>query len=78
MTYQLGKINPGYPIVIKRLLQLLQSNQASVFHKRTVEYLKEVLLTEQLDLIVQSLKEYGLVSKPSQNIQQAHECYKLL
>ncbi len=58
LAYQLSKINPGHPIAIERLLQLLQSEQASVFHKRTVEYLKEVLLYEQLDLIVQTLKEY--------------------
>lgn len=43
-AYELGKIQPGYPMAVDALLQLMSEFQLPSFYKRTGEYLKKVIL----------------------------------
>jgi Effector-associated domain 4/NACHT domain len=77
-AYQLGKFQPGQPIAVAALLQLMSSPQPSSFYKRTGEYLKEIVLDEQLPLIITTLKDYAIAVENGDRSTLALECYKLL
>ncbi len=77
-AYQLGKFQPGHPLAVNTLLQLISSTQPSSFYKRTGEYLKEVLVDEQLPLVVTTLKDLVTGIDRGDRSPLALECYKLL
>jgi HEAT repeat protein len=77
-AYQLGKFQLGHPLAVDTLLQLMFSIQPSSFYKRTGEYLKEVLLDEQLPLVISKLKERAIEIERGERTASALECYKLL
>lgn len=77
-AYQLGKFQPGHPLAVNTLLQLISSAQPSSFYKRTSEYLKEVLVEEQLPLLVMTLKNLVTEIDRGDRSPLALECYKLL
>jgi hypothetical protein len=56
----------------------MSSPQPSSFYKRTGEYLREVILDEQLPLIITSLKDYEIAVETGDRSTLALECYKLL
>lgn len=53
-------------------------DRPSSFHKRTGEYLKEIVLDEQLSLIIATLKHYEIAVEAGDRSTLAIECYKLL
>jgi hypothetical protein len=53
-------------------------DRPSSFHKRTGEYLTEIVLDEQLSLIVATLKHHEIAVKTGDRSTLALECYKLL
>jgi predicted NACHT family NTPase len=77
-AYQLGKFQPGNPIAVEALLQLMSPSQPSSFYKRTGAYLKEIVLNEQLPLIITTLKDYGIAVETGDRSTLTLECYKLL
>lgn len=77
-AYQLGKFQPGHPLAVAALLELMVSSQPKSFYKRTGEYLKEVTLTEQLPLIITQLKSYVKNIDRGDRSSVALECYKLV
>ncbi|WP_310429015.1 NACHT domain-containing protein [Chamaesiphon sp. VAR_48_metabat_135_sub] len=77
-AYQLGKFQTGHPLAVDILLELMSSAQPANFYKRTGEYLKEVLLTEQLPLLITKLKEQIVDREGDNRSVSALECYKLL
>jgi hypothetical protein len=85
-AYQLGKFQPGHPLAIDTLLQLMSRSQSKSFYKRTAEYLKEIVLEEQLPLIITQLKSYIIWidrgDAPTESLRQRStsglECYKLI
>ncbi len=84
-AYQLGKFQPGHPMAVDALLQLMSSPQLPSFYKRTGEYLKEVILEAQLPLVIKTLNhkigdlelDDASEEKPNQRATSV-ECYKLL
>jgi hypothetical protein len=77
-AYQLGKFQPGQPIAVDALLKLMSSAQPASFYKRTVEYIKEVILDEQLPLVITQLKDCIAQIESGDRSASAMECYKLL
>jgi Effector-associated domain 4/NACHT domain len=77
-AYQLGKFQPGHPIAVDTLLQLMSTSQPSSFHKRTGEYLKEIVSDEQLALIISALKKHAIDIGMGGRSALSLECYKLL
>ncbi len=77
-AYQLGKFQLGHPLAIERLLQLMSSPQPSSFYKRTGEYLREIVLDEQLALIITQLKAAEIAIETGDRANSTLECYKLL
>ena len=84
-AYQLGKFQPGHPMAVDALLQLMSESQLPSFYKRTGEYLKKVILETQLPLVIKTLKyklddlELDDLSEESLNQRSTSvECYKLL
>ncbi|WP_295614957.1 NACHT domain-containing protein [Chamaesiphon sp. GL140_3_metabinner_50] len=77
-AYQLGKFQPGHRLAVNTLLQLISSAQPSSFYKRTGEYLKEVLVDEQLPLVVMTLKDLVTGIELGDRSPLALECYKIL
>ncbi len=78
LAYQLGKLQPGHAQAIKTLMQLLLTDHPPSFYKRTAEYLKAVILDEQLPLLTARLRHFGQAMEQGDRSQQALECYKLL
>jgi Effector-associated domain 4/NACHT domain len=77
-AYQLGKFQPGHPLAVDALLQLMSSSQPKSFYKRTGEYLKEVVIIEQLPLIITQLKSHVKNIENGDRSSATLECYKLL
>ncbi len=77
-AYQLGKFQPGHPMAINALLVLMSDPQPASFYKRTGEYIKELVLDEQLPLVITQLKEYITEIEYGDRSTSAIECYKLL
>jgi predicted NACHT family NTPase len=77
-AYQLGKFQPGHPLAVSALLQLMSTPQLSSFYKRTGEYLREIILDEQLALIVTQLQSAELAVENGDRSNSTLECYKLL
>jgi HEAT repeat protein len=77
-AYQLGKFQPGHPLAVNTLLQLMSSAQPASFYKRTGEYLKEILVDEQLPLVIKTLKDLVIGIELGDRSPLAVECYKLL
>jgi HEAT repeat protein len=77
-AYQLGKFQPGHPLAVDALLQLISSPQPHSFYKLTGEYLKEITLPEQLPLIITQLKDRALAVESGDRSTAALICYKLL
>jgi HEAT repeat protein len=77
-AHQLGKFQPGHPLAVSALLQLMSSPQSPNFYKRTGEYLREIVLDEQLALIITQLKHAELAVKNGDRSNSTLECYKLL
>jgi Effector-associated domain 4/NACHT domain len=77
-AHQLGKFQPGHPLAVNTLLQLMSSAQPASFYKRTGEYLKEVLVDEQLPLVIKTLKDLVIGIDRGDRSPLAVECYKLL
>jgi HEAT repeat protein len=77
-AYQLAKFQIGHPLAVDVLLELMSSPQQSSFYKRTGEYLKEVLLTEQLPMVITQLKDRVTDIEQGNRSTSALECYKLL
>jgi HEAT repeat protein len=77
-AYQLGRFQPGHPLAVDVLLQLLSSPQSKSFYKLTAEYLKEIALIEQLPLIVDRLKSQVIAVAAGDRSACAMACYKLL
>jgi Effector-associated domain 4/NACHT domain len=77
-AYQLGKFQPGHPISVDTLLQLMSSSQSPSFYKRTGEYIKEIILTTQLPLVIDRLKNLAIEVERGDRSSLAMECYKLL
>jgi HEAT repeat protein len=77
-AYQLGKFQPGHPLAVSALLQLMSSPQAASFYKRTGEYLREIILDEQLTLIIAQLKYAERAAENGDRANSTLECYKLL
>jgi hypothetical protein len=77
-AYQLGKFQPGHPLAVDALLQLISSSQPHSFYKLTGEYLKEIALPEQLPLIITQLKDRTIAVKIGDRSTAALTCYKLL
>jgi Effector-associated domain 4/NACHT domain len=77
-AYQLGKFQPGHPLAVNTLLQLISSAQPSSFYKRTGEYLKEILIDEQLPLVVMTLQDLVIGIDRGSRSPLELECYKLL
>jgi hypothetical protein len=77
-AYQLGKFQPGHPLAVSALLHLMSSPQPSSFYKRTGEYLREIVLDEQLALIVMQLQSAELAIENGDRTNSTLECYKLL
>jgi hypothetical protein len=77
-AYQLGKFQPGHPIAVNALLKLMSVDRPSSFHRRTGEYLREIVLDEQLSLIVTILKHHETDAEAGDRSTLALKCYKLL
>jgi hypothetical protein len=77
-AYQLGKFQPGHPLAVDALLQLISSPQPHSFYKLTGEYLKEITLPEQLPLIITQLKDRAFAVESGDRSTAALICYKLL
>ena len=77
-AYQLGRFQPGHPLAVSALLQLMSSPQAGSFYKRTGEYLREIVLDEQLTLIIRQLKDSDRAVERGDRTNSTLECYKLL
>ena len=77
-AYQLGKFQPGHPIAITTLLKLMSADCVPSFYKRTGEYLREIILDEQLPLIIKTLKDYAIAIETGDRSIGTLECYKLL
>jgi Effector-associated domain 4/NACHT domain len=77
-AYQLGRFQPGHPMAVDVLLSLMSSSQPSSFYKRTGEYIKEVILDEQLPLVITQLKNLVTAVEDGDRTTSAIECYKLL
>jgi Effector-associated domain 4/NACHT domain len=77
-AYQLGKFQPGHPLAVDILLQLLSTTQPKSFYKLTGEYLKEIAIIEQLPLIVTHLKSQVTEVAAGDRSACAMTCYKLL
>ncbi len=77
-AYQLGKFQPGHPLAIDRLLQLMSSPQPSSFYKRTGEYLRGIVLDTQLALVITTLRDYATAMENGDRATSTLECYKLL
>jgi ABC-type oligopeptide transport system ATPase subunit len=77
-AYQLGKFQPGHPIAVTTLLQLMSSTQPASFYKRTGEYIKEIVLDQQLALVISTLKQQVIDVEIGDRSTQGLECYKLL
>jgi HEAT repeat protein len=77
-AYQLGKFQPGHPVAVDALLQLMSSPQPSSFYKRTGEYLREIVLDEQLALVITTLKDAATAVEHGDRAIPTLECYKLL
>jgi Effector-associated domain 4/NACHT domain len=77
-AYQLGKFQPGHPLAVDALLQLISSSQPHSFYKLTGEYLKEITLPEQLPLIITQLKDRAIAVETGDRSTAALTCYKLL
>ena len=77
-AYQLGKFQPGHPVAVDALLQLMSSPQPSSFYKRTGEYLKEIVLDERLALVITTLKDAATAVEQGDRATSTLECYKLL
>jgi hypothetical protein len=77
-AHQLGKFQPGHPLAVSALLQLMSSPQPPSFYKRTGEYLREIVLDEQLALIIKQLKDSELAIERGDRTTSTLECYKLL
>jgi Effector-associated domain 4/NACHT domain len=77
-AYQLGKFQPGHPLAVDALLQLISSPQPQSFYKLTGEYLKEITLPAQLPLIITQLKNRAIMVEQGDRSTAALTCYKLL
>ena len=77
-AYQLGKFQPGHPVAVDALLQLMSSPQPSSFYKRTGEYLREIVLDEQLALVITTLKDAAMSVENGARTTATLECYKLV
>jgi hypothetical protein len=77
-AYQLGKFQPGHPLAVDTLLQLIRSPQPKSFYKLTSEYLKEITLIEQLPAIVTQLKSQAIGVETGDRSTAALICYRLL
>ncbi len=77
-AYQLGKFQPGHPIAVDTLLTLMSSPQSPSFYKRTGEYIKDIILSEQLPLVITRLKDCIKDIDFGDRSHAALECYKLL
>jgi Effector-associated domain 4/NACHT domain len=74
-AYQLGKFQPGHPLAIRVLLQLISSSQSPSFYKRTGEYLQEIILDQQIPLVIRTLRSQ--IIEVDRSVQSL-ECYKLI
>ena len=77
-AYQLAKFQPGHPLAVDTLLQLMCSTQPVSFYKRTGECLKEVISAEQLALVITTLKPNLAKIESGDRSAATLECYKLL
>jgi hypothetical protein len=77
-AYQLGRFQLGHPLAVDVLLELMSSTQAASFYKRTGEYIKEIVLIEQLPLVINQLKNRASDIEQGNRSASALECYKLL
>jgi Effector-associated domain 4/NACHT domain len=77
-AYQLAKFQPGHPLAVDTLLQLMCSIQPASFYKRTGECLKEAILDEQLVLVITTLKHHLVKIESGDRSAATLECYKLL
>ncbi len=77
-AYQLGNFQPGHPLAVDTLLQLISSPQPKSFYKLTGEYLKEITLIEQLPSIVTHLKSQAIAVESGDRSTAALIGYKLL
>ena len=77
-AYQLGKFQLGHPLAVNILLELMSSAHSASFYKRTGEYLKEILLDEQLSLVIKTLKVKISDIDRGDRSALAMQCYKLL
>jgi hypothetical protein len=77
-AYQLGKFQPGHPLAIDTLLQLMCDERPSSFYKRTGEYLKEIITDDRLEIAIATLKHYGIAIENGDRSTAALEAYKLL
>jgi hypothetical protein len=77
-AYQLGKFQLGHPLAVNTLLDLMSSPHPSSFYKRTSEYLKEILLDEQLPLVIRTLKVNISEIERGDRSSSAMQCYRLL
>jgi predicted NACHT family NTPase len=77
-AHQLGRFQPGHPLAVSALLQLMSSPQTPSFYKRTGEYLREIVLDEQLALIIAQLKDSERAVESGERTNSTLECYKLL
>jgi Effector-associated domain 4/NACHT domain len=77
-AYQLGKFQAGHPLAVDTLLRLMSAPQPKSFYKRTGEYLKEVVLNEQLPLIITQLQHQVISCEQGDRSASVLECYKLV
>ncbi|WP_309744719.1 NACHT domain-containing protein, partial [Chamaesiphon sp. OTE_20_metabat_361] len=77
-AYQLGKFELGHPLAVETLLELMSSSHPASFYKRTGEYLKEILLDEQLPLVIKALKVRISDLDRGDRSAATIQCYKLL
>lgn len=85
LACELGRIQPGHPQAIAVMLELLRSPHSTTLYRRIGEDLKQILLTEQLNQVVSTLKGYSIGtaqmvdrSRSQKHSSQSQECYKLL
>lgn len=74
-AHQLGTVQPGHPLAVATLLNLMVTDHPPRFYKRTGECLQSIANPEQLAAIVPHLRVHSLQEVcPEQGL----ECHKLL